>query len=162
MICINCFHEKTTVTNSRRHKKHPAVWRRRKCNNCSTIFTTYETPSLDGKLVIDHNEQTKPFSLGKLTISISKSFQHSPQTAEFASYPLAQSVEERLIIEVKQPSTDDIAAVTHSALKAYDPMAALQYAAQHELITTKPRRGRPSTAYGRLSPDPSSQPSPSR
>lgn len=158
MICINCFHEKTSVTNSRQHKKRPAVWRRRKCDSCGTVFTTYETPSLDGRLIIDHEQQTKPFNLGKLTISIAKSFQHNPLTAEFASYSLAQTVEERLIIEVKQPSIDDIAAVTHSVLKTYDPMAALQYAAQHELITTKPRRGRPSTAYGQPSPDPSSRP----
>ena len=57
---------------------------------------------------------------------------------------------------------DDIAAITHSTLKAYDPMAALQYAAQHELITMKRRPGRPSTAYVQPSPDPSSRQLPSQ
>ena len=147
MICINCFHEKTTVTNSRRHKKHPSIWRRRRCPQCGSIFTTYETPSLDGKLVLDHNRNKQPFNIGKLTVSISKSFQHDAEKADFVSFSLTQTVEEKLIIEVKEPSVDDIATITHSVLKSYDPIAALQYAAQHELITAKKRAGRPSTTY---------------
>ena len=162
MICINCFHEKTTITNSRRHKKRPNTWRRRKCPHCGTLFTTYESPSLDGKFVIDHTQRKQLFNLGKLTISIAKSFQHNPHAAEFDSYTLAQTVQERLILQVREPSIDDIATITHSVLKAYDPMAALQYAAQHELITTKRRPGRPSTAYAQPDSDPLSQPSPSR
>jgi hypothetical protein len=63
---------------------------------------------------------------------------------------------------VREPSIDDIAAITHTVLKAYDPMAALQYAAQHRLITTKRRPGRPSTAYAQPLRDPSSRPSPSQ
>ena len=156
MICINCFHEKTTVTNSRQHKKHPSVWRRRKCSKCQTVFTTYETPSLDGKLIIDHDKNTRPFNLGKLTISIAKSFQHNPEEADFSSLHLAQTIEERLIIEIREPSVDDITAMTHATLKAYDPIAALQYAAQHELIITKRRPGRPSTDYAQPSVDLSS------
>lgn len=162
MICINCFHEKTNVINSRQHKKRSSTWRRRACRNCGAVFTTYETPSLDGRLILNHTEHTQPFNIGKLTISIAKSFQHDTQSANFASFSLAQTVEERLLANVREPSVDDIAAITHSTLKAYDPMAALQYAAQHELITMKRRPGRPSTAYVQPSPDPSSRQSPSQ
>jgi transcriptional repressor NrdR len=162
MICINCFHEKTSTTNSRKHKKHSSVWRRRTCAQCGAVFTTYETPSLDGKDIIDHTQHKQAFNIGKLTISIAKSFQHNKQAADFASFSLAQTVEERLIVEVREPSIDDITAITHTVLKAYDPMAALQYAAQHQLITTKRRPGRPSTAYAQPLRDPSSRPSPSQ
>lgn len=153
MICINCFHNKTQVSNSRRHKNSPAVWRRRTCTNCQTVFTTYERPSLDDQLILQHNNQSSPFNIGKLTSSIARSFQHDKQAADFHSYHIAQTIETKLLIRGKQLSVDDIAAITHDTLKQFDPIAALQYAAQHDLVTLKRRPGRPSVSFGRAPSD---------
>lgn len=159
MICINCFHAKTTVANSRRHKKQPSVWRRRYCNQCQTTFTTYERPSLDDQPVLGRNGSINPFNIGKLTISIARSFHHNKQQADLASYPLAQTIETKLLLSGREISSDDISAITHSTLQHFDPIAALQYAAQHDLITLKRRPGRPSTSYGSSRADrPSSSP----
>lgn len=147
MICINCFHAKTAVTNSRRHKKQPTVWRRRHCEACSTTFTSYERPSLDDQKVLDHNNRLAAFNIGKLTISIARSFAHNKASADYDSFFLAQTVETKLILRQKEISTDDIASITHDTLKQFDPVAALQYAAQHDLITLKKRPGRPSISY---------------
>lgn len=147
MICLNCFHEKTKVTNSRPHKKQPIVWRRRQCLSCETIFTSYERPSLDDQYVLDHDNKQSPFSIGKLTISISKSFTHNAHAADYDSFFLAQTVESELITRQKEISTDDIIATTHSVLQKFDPVAALQYAARHDLIMLKRKPGRPSTSY---------------
>ena len=83
MICVNCFHEKTKVTNSRPHKKTAGTWRRRQClkNTCGITFTTYEKPALDESIAIHYGSGNDantiaPFSLSKLTLSIAASFTH--------------------------------------------------------------------------------------
>ena len=152
MICVNCFHEKTKVTNSRPHKKAAGTWRRRQCLNstCGVTFTTYEKPALDESLPIHYGthvdaKTSAPFSLSKLTLSIAASFTHDPIARQLHSLPLAETVEQLLISQVQRPSADDIAATTHQLLKRFDELAALQYAAGHGLVAaTRSRRGRPS------------------
>jgi transcriptional repressor NrdR len=147
MICVNCFHGKTKVTNSRPHKKTAGTWRRRQCQNssCGTTFTTYEKPALDDSVLIHYGSSSAPFSLSKLTLSIAASFSHDQVARQLHSLPLAETVEQLLISQVKQPSADDVAATTHQVLKRFDELAALQYAASHGLVAaTRKRRGRPS------------------
>ncbi len=149
MICINCFHGKTKVTNSRPHKKQSGTWRRRQCESCQCLFTTYEKPSLDESAYVyypDTKGVTKaPFSLSKLTLSIADSFSHDPVARQLHSLPLAETIEQLLLREVRQPSVDDVAATAHQVLKRFDELAALQYAAGHGLVkATRSRRGRPS------------------
>lgn len=152
MICVNCFHAKTKVTNSRPHKKTAGTWRRRQCLNqtCAITFTTYEKPALDESIPIHYgsgigSQTTAPFSLSKLTLSIAASFTHDSVARQLHSLPLAETVEQLLISQVKHPSSDDIAATTHQVLKRFDELAALQYAAGHGLVAaTRSRRGRPS------------------
>lgn len=153
MICVNCFHEKTKVTNSRPHKKTAGTWRRRQCQNptCGLTFTTYEKPALDDSVTVHYPSANSKlgasaaFSLSKLTLSIAASFTHDPAARQLHSLPLAETVEQLLISQVRQPSVDDIAATTHQVLKRFDELAALQYAAGHGLVAaTRSRRGRPS------------------
>lgn len=145
MFCINCFHPSTSVTNSRPHKKRPSVWRRRSCSKCGAVFTSHERPSLaDNKPVILSDGREDVFNLGKLTISISKAFHHAQEEAEYSSLALAQTVEDTLSTQVKTVTTEDIEATTHQVLKQYDELAAMQYAAQHQLISSVKKRGRPS------------------
>lgn len=146
MICIYCFHAKTKVTNSRSQKKSPIIWRRRTCLNCHKIFSSYERPSTD-LLRVAHSleDSLTPLSVGKLTLSIAKSFSHNLHSAEYDSMNLAQTVELKLLSLNKNPLvSDEIADITYETLKRYDELAAIQYAAQHHLITTVRRRGRPS------------------
>lgn len=153
MICINCFHGKTKVSNSRPHKKTAGTWRRRQCLNptCGLTFTTYEKPALDDSVTVHYpgggvkKGIKAPFSLSKLTLSIAGSFSHDTLTRQLHSLSLAETVEQVLISQVRQPSVDDIAATTHQVLKRFDELAALQYAATHGLVAaTRSRRGRPS------------------
>lgn len=147
MICVNCFHEKTKVTNSRPHKKQSGTWRRRQCESCQTTFTTYEKAALDESVRVHytpiHNSGATlaPFSLSKLTLSIAASFSHDQIARQLHSLPLAETIEQLLISQVKQPSADDIAATTHQVLKRFDELAALHYAASHGLIASTRRRG---------------------
>ncbi|MES2876705.1 MAG: hypothetical protein V4678_04530 [Patescibacteria group bacterium] len=150
MICVNCFHGKTKVANSRPHKKTAGTWRRRQCQNgtCGITFTTYEKPALDDSVTVHYGSSGSakaPFSLSKLTLSIAASFTHDSAARQLHSLPLAETIEQLLISQVKQPSSDDIAATAHQVLKRFDELAALQYAAGHGLVeATRSRRGRPS------------------
>lgn len=146
MFCINCFHKKTRVSNSRVSKTQPSVWRRRNCTVCRRVFTTYERPSLaENKLLHLPSGETDIFNLGKLILSIAQSFTHDPQAGEYHSLWLAQTVEDTLSSQREFITPEDIEATTHQVLKRFDELAAVQYAAKHQLITsTKRRRGRPS------------------
>lgn len=145
MFCINCFHKSTEVTNSRPHKKNPSVWRRRRCPACKSIFTTTERPSLHDNRAVSLDDGTiNPFNTGRLIISISHAFTHDVAKGTLNSLWLAQTVEDILSTEYAVVTPEDIAAVTHQVLKRFDELAAVQYAAQHQLITSVRRRGRPS------------------
>ena len=145
MFCINCFYHSTAVINSRPNKKEPVVWRRRHCIKCNTTFTTRERPSLTDSTEVKLPSGDKElFSLGKLALSIAKSFTHSSKDAEYSSLPLAQTIETTLASQREVITPCDIEATTHSVLKRYDELAAMQYAAQHQLISSVRRRGRPS------------------
>jgi transcriptional repressor NrdR len=145
MFCINCFHPSTQIANSRPNKKQPSVWRRRKCPKCETVFTTYERPSLaDNRTVQRPDGSDEVFNLGKLIVSISKSFAHLPKEAAYNSLWLAQTVEDTLSSQRQTITPGDIEAVTHDTLHRFDELAAVQYAAQHHMITATRRRGRPS------------------
>jgi transcriptional repressor NrdR len=145
MFCINCFHKSTSVANSRPNKKQPQVWRRRTCSNCHTTFTTYERPSLaDNKPITVLDGSTDTFNLGRLVLSIAKAFTHSPNDAKYHTLWLAQTVEDTLSTERQTITPEDIAATAHQVLKKFDELAAVQYAAQHHLISSTRKRGRPS------------------
>jgi transcriptional regulator NrdR family protein len=88
--------------------------------------------------------KTEEFNLGKLLISISRAFTHNVSEAAYSSLWLAQTAEDILSTEVETITPEEIAAITHDVLKRFDELAAIQYAAQHQLISSVRRRGRPS------------------
>ena len=147
MFCINCFSPSTSVTNSRPNKKHPLIWRRRYCKQCGVTFTTHERPALTENQKINTLKGMVDFNLGKLIISIARAFTHSSKDAQYASYWLAQTIEGELSTQRQSITTNDIEAITHQVLKRFDELAAVQYAAQHHMITLVKRRGRPSFAW---------------
>ncbi|MEP6710106.1 MAG: hypothetical protein ABJA64_00105 [Candidatus Saccharibacteria bacterium] len=133
------------MTNSRPHKKQPVVWRRRKCEACGTVFTTVERPSLADNTPVHLPDGTiDSFNLGRLIVSIADSFSHAPVEGKSSALWLAQTVETTIASQLKTITPEDIEAVTHQVLKKYDELAAVQYAAKHQLIVSVRRRGRPS------------------
>jgi transcriptional regulator NrdR family protein len=147
MISINSPHEPTRVLNSRSSKKKPIVWRRRQGSRSGITFTTYERPSLgENKQILLGNGETDVFNLGRLILSVADAFRHDSHAAKYSSLWLAQSIEDTLSLDSAPLTPRSIAAATHSTLKRFDELAAMQYAAKHHLIATVRRRGRPSVA----------------
>ena len=91
-----------------------------------------------------HGEYETPFNLGKLIVSLSRAFPHDPTQIDTALLDLAETIETQLATEAEVITPEEIAAVAHQILKRYDELAAIQYAAQHQLIASTKRRGRPS------------------
>lgn len=144
MISINSNDATTRVVNSRASKKSPYVWRRRQ-GRSGEPFTTYERPALSENKRIAHPDQsTTVFNLGKLLLSIAASFTHNRHSAEYDSLWLAQTIEMKLSIDTAPLTLATITDITHQTLRQFDEVAALQYAAKHNLISGVRKRGRPS------------------
>lgn len=148
---------KTGIANSRPHKKYASTWRRRNCTKCNQAFTTYERPASDCLLIYRADKATsEPFNPGKLIQSIARAAQHDQHQAKYDSYFLALTVESHLFRKsetvkdkknnpTKKVSINEITDATYKTLKKYDELTGMQYAMQHNLITSVRRRGRPST-----------------
>lgn len=143
MFCINCFYPSTQLTNSRPNKKQPLIWRRRHCSKCGATFTTTERPSLAHNQLVHTGSEVAPFNIGKLIVSLARAFQHDQSKVDTDALDLALTIQTELATELQTITSDDIAAITHQVLKRYDELAAMQYAAQHQLIASTRRRGRP-------------------
>jgi transcriptional repressor NrdR len=153
MVCINCFHKKTAVINSRPLKKNHEVWRRRQCVKCGYTFTTRE--NLDNSdlfgITGDGKGSSDPYDKAKLTISLLRVFDSTGLNATDI-YWLVETVEEKLIDLNKQPDSlpvrltkGQISDVTYKTLANYHPIAGLTYGSAHGIIkpTNKRGRGRP-------------------
>ena len=151
MICINCLHAKTEVTNSRPHKKQSSVWRRRKCPICGALWTTRETVSLNEYLKVINQGKAEQYDRGTLSASIFTALLPAKLHPR-DSYWLVETIEEKLLVECRKMnqnnvSTEVIAKITYTTVKSYNPIAGLNYGTAHGLVTTvssRRGRGRPS------------------
>lgn len=133
MVCIHC-QSNTRVINSRHQRRNNAVWRRRSCQNCRSIFTTSEIADYGAAwLVSSHRSGFSPFSRDKLFLSLYRSCQHRPQAVIDAS-ALTDTVIRRLLPVVKQGLLDrqSIRATAQVALSRFDDASSVQYAAYHK------------------------------
>lgn len=130
MICIKCGSHITSIINSRHNKKSATTWRRRQCKDCRYIYTTYEEPALD-QITIVSDKSSNPFSHAKLMISLAGCFEHTPTTRAECAEALAKTVESKLIQNGFETSSQAICEVSYQALKNFDHLASVQYAAKH-------------------------------
>lgn len=158
MICVNCLHGKTKIYNSRPRNNGTEVWRRHSCESCDFTFTTGEIIDLGTVYKVsadpDQPKVLQPFSLARLTLSLLEVLDYAGQTADDA-YWLAQTVQTKVIKTVRPNqllTSERIAEICHDVLQKYNQVAALAYAARHNL-PVRPRRrpGRPSKVRSNLS-----------
>lgn len=133
MVCIQCGGQ-TQVINSRHQKRANQVWRRRKCRQCSAVFTSEETAAYGASWAVrDASGGLTPFSRDKLFLSLHRSLQHRP-TALADAAGLADTVIKRLSGAVTG-GTVESQAIIHAAqvaLNRFDKAASVSYAAFHK------------------------------
>lgn len=131
MLCIECGHPKTQVTNSRPHKAAPRVWRRRACPRCHTIVTTYEHIDTSDQLLIED----MPFSVARLTIKLASYLPESASQADEAM-ALAQTIGESLLVDKRSSySRKELTKRIWETLTRYNRKSGLRYGVDYDQVT---------------------------
>ena len=132
MVCIYCG-SPTSVVNSRHQRRNNAIWRRRKCSVCGSIFTSIERAELDAALRVESPAGLHAFDRDRLFISIYESCRHRPAAMSEAKN-LTQQVINRLLAEPKTPglvTRQQLIKATYQVLHSFDKAAATVFAAYH-------------------------------
>ncbi|MBW3569115.1 hypothetical protein KY385_03230 [Candidatus Parcubacteria bacterium] len=137
MICVFCGKE-TNVVNSRPGKRHPSVWRRRKCDYCKAAFSSREKP--DFAISVRVKKQAgiyEPFLEDKLFISIKESLSHRSDALE-ASRQLTDTITAQIFpLKGGYLKPEEIIATAYAVIRRFDRAAATYYRAHHRLETRK-------------------------
>lgn len=134
MVCPYCSNP-TQVKNSRPHDKNYAIWRRRACAACETVFTTEERPLLSTAFVVEHQDSSfTPFNNERLFISIYESCKHREQPIEDARSLTRTIIAHLLQSPNKKPGSiavSDIITIATRTLQDFDSAAASYYKAYY-------------------------------
>lgn len=135
MVCPFCLHKKSEVYNSRSKAGGAAVWRRRRCLNCSKTFTTQEDFDPSGVWTVANGKKYTKYSRAKLAMSLLRACDHRTnhdnaawylfKAVEQQLYPIAAESEEKITV---QDITDKAATI----LKRFDAAAYVKYISYHQ------------------------------
>lgn len=133
MICIYC-NADTKVTNSRHQKRANAVWRRRQCISCTTIFSTIEAADTSLSISVNHSGSLEPFQRDKLFLSVYESLKHR-KSAQMDATGLTNTMLASIysLSNDAQIDCEAIITITSSILERFDKVAATHYQAFHPL-----------------------------
>jgi len=132
MVCIYCGKD-TQVINSRLQRRSNQIWRRRKCLNCKSVFTSQEAVDLPKSLSFRTSQNAlQPFSRDILFISIFEACKHRKHAIVDAS-GLTDTVLGRLRPYMTDAVIDSAQVIktTLAVLKRFDKAASVFYAAYH-------------------------------
>lgn len=131
MVCVYCKNQ-TQVINSRLQKRANQVWRRRKCTECASIFTTIEAVDVAQALSVHRDGRYEAFSRDILLLSIYDSLKHR-KTAPTDATALVLTIIGQLyhLVENGLLERDQIVAISTETLERFDNVAATYYKAFH-------------------------------
>lgn len=142
MVCVYCGGE-TEVTNSRKQKRSNQVWRRRRCEACSAIFTSHEALDLSSALMVSSGGSTKPFLVDMLFTEVLLALQDRKDC-----YVAAREVTSTVISQLFKPPAEavieakQISETTSKVLKRLDRRAYLRYLAEHPSLQERRPAGK--------------------
>ena len=137
MKCPFCRQTDTEIYNSRATKFATQTWRRRRCQNCSKLFTTYESPDLSFlRIKRPQTAKTIPYSRAKLFSGLYQAFLDVPR--KDATIDAVTDTIEVKVLDLQQPeiTTTDLAAIILTTLKHFNTAAFLRYLASHAELAT--------------------------
>nr|NQU92147.1 transcriptional repressor NrdR [Bacteroidota bacterium] len=137
MECPFCGSEQLFVINSRSTKNNSQIWRRRKCESCQEIFTTYEKADLSYLKVIKRSGKKQMYNRAKLYSGIYHSAidTKNGDRGEMSelSETLTNEVEQKIILlRSKDISTIEIINIVLSVLRKRSSAIFLRYLAYRE------------------------------
>lgn len=133
MVCIYC-HSDLQVINSRPQRSKNTIWRRRRCKQCQTVFTSIETLDLSNSLRVKTPDGLEPFIIEKLITSLYESLKHSQGASENAK-AIADTVCHHVLSDNSQLPVIEVQrliAITGQTLQAFNEVAGLHYLARYK------------------------------
>lgn len=141
MKCFKCNKGTFEIVNSRKKEDRPEVWRRRQCNECGFVFTTYEKPLFDRAFTIqtgNRKKDNRPYRSAELLAALLAASSHL-RDAQLI-YELFLRLESELFVAAaksnKLLSQEQVNSIVLQVLAAYDRGVAVTYAAQHKIEVT--------------------------
>lgn len=132
MKCPVCRETNNEVYNTRTTRFGTQTWRRRRCLNCDTSFTTYEQPDLKFlKILGDTSKKTTPYSRATLFSSVYGAFSGSSAKPSVID-AVTDNIEAKLLdLQDHTITTEQITDIVLSTLKHFDSAAFLRYLSDH-------------------------------
>lgn len=130
MVCLYCSH-RTKTTNSRNLQNGHRTWRRKKCTNCSQVWTTIEKPDLSKLFSVKHiSGKLEPFSRDKLFLTVFDSLKHR-EAAQSDATSLTDTILNKVLIKSNASiiEAEIIFDATLEVLDRFDTHAAAHYRA---------------------------------
>jgi transcriptional repressor NrdR len=128
MKCPYCFACQTTVTDTRDADEETSIRRRRRCDNCSKRFTTYERVEGVDLSVIKKDGEREPFSRDKLRRGIVKATWKRPVSMDQIE-DLLTDVERKLRVkDTTEVKSWEIGNLVINKLKKIDKLSYLLFA----------------------------------
>lgn len=130
--CPNCREDFNDVKNSRSTLNGAAVWRRRYCRKCDSIFTTHENVRLDFLKVKKKSGKKERYKRIKLYIGVHSAMLKTPKKEE-AVERIIDLVEQRLLdLKKNEISVDEISDVVLKVIKKKNPRTFLRFLAYNK------------------------------
>lgn len=131
MKCAYCGSKKTEVFNSRSTRNGTQIWRRRRCQDCGEVMTSYERPDLSAVLYIDTGAKKKArYSRTKLLISLVRAFEQSSKLTDLEN--IIDTIEQRLMaLQTDYVTSAELAEVVLRTIKPVDTAAFVKYLATY-------------------------------
>ena len=128
MKCPYCFARQTTVTDTRDADEETSIRRRRRCDNCSKRFTTYERVEGVDLSVIKKDGEREPFSRDKLRRGVVKATWKRPVSMDHIE-DLLTDVERKLRVkDTTEVKSWEIGNLVINKLKKIDKLSYLLFA----------------------------------
>jgi transcriptional repressor NrdR len=128
MKCPFCEAKETKVIDSRLLKEGLSVRRRRKCEECTRRFTTYETIEIQMPMVVKLDGRREAYNRDKIKSGIEKACQKRPIPTEQIGR-IVDNIEKRILdITDKEIPSVDIGNLVMQFLRNLDPVAYIRFA----------------------------------
>ena len=135
MRCPFCNSDNTSVVDSRPVEDINAIRRRRKCENCSKRFTTYEKIETIPVIIIKKDQNREQYARAKIEAGVLRACHKRPvSAAEIAE--IVDSVETEVFSrEEKEVPSSFIGELIMKKLKNIDPVAYVRFASVYREFT---------------------------
>jgi len=129
MLCPFCQNEETEVVNTRSTFHQTQVWRRRRCQKCNGVFTTYEKADLSFIKIIKKSGRKERYSRAKLFAGIYGAFL-SGHNKERTADEVTTHIESKILgLRKKEISSQEVGNIVLTKLKSANPPAFMRFLA---------------------------------